>query len=94
MSSYVITVSPGGESFPCRADEYVLTAMLRSGVGPIRYGCCGGGCGICKMRVVAGEYEKAKKMSRAHVSEIEELSGVVLLCCIKPRSDITIAKGD
>lgn len=87
---YTITVQ-GGASFPCKADEFVLSAMLRARDGPIKHGCCGGGCGVCKMRIVSGEYEKAKRMSRAHVTDREEREGIVLLCCIKPLGNLVVA---
>lgn len=83
-------ISTTTNSFCCREDEFILTAMLRSRGGPIHHGCCGGGCGVCKMRVAGGEYEIAKRMSRAHVTEFEQRAGVVLLCCIKPRSDLVL----
>jgi len=44
------------------------------------------------MRIDSGEYEKIKRMSRAHVSEDEEKTGLVLLCCIQPRSDLVVSK--
>lgn len=92
MAAQVYTIAvEGGGSFPCREDEFVLSAMLRAGSGPVRHGCCGGGCGVCKMHITGGEYDAAKAMSRAHVSESEQRSGTVLLCCIKPKSDLIIA---
>ena len=65
--------------------------MIRSGRGPIRHGCFGGGCGICRMKIVKGEYEKVKRMSRAHVSEAEEGEGIALICCVRPLGDLVIA---
>jgi hypothetical protein len=44
------------------------------------------------MQIKAGEYQKVKRMSRAHVSEEEEKKGIVLLCCIRPQSDLIISK--
>lgn len=88
--SYTITSSTG-ESFPCRTDESVLSAMRRAAAGPIRYGCFGGGCGACKMRITSGSFEAFKPMSRAHVSPQEEQIGIVLLCCVRPLSDLTLA---
>jgi ferredoxin len=76
----------------CGGDEYVLNAMLRHRAGPIAHGCCGGGCGVCRMRIVSGEWLAAKKMSRAHVSEAEQARGVVLICCVQPRSDLTVTR--
>jgi ferredoxin len=66
--------------------------MIRAGCGPIRYGCCGGGCGVCRMRIVDGTWEVFKNMSRAHVSEEDEKNGIVLLCCVQPRSNLTVAR--
>lgn len=86
---YMVTSSTG-ETFPCRADECVLASMRHANAGPIRYGCFGGGCGACKMRVVSGSYLVYKPMSRAHVSLEEEQRGVALLCCILPTSDLIL----
>ena len=87
---YLVTVDETGERFQCAEDESVLHAMMAAKCGPIRYGCCGGGCGVCRMRVVSGAYEKIKRMSRAHVSENDERYHIVLLCCIQPRGDLII----
>lgn len=89
QQNWRITLS-SGESFLCREDESVLAAMTRARVGPVRCGCFGGGCGVCKMRVAAGEYYRFQKMSRAHISTQEEQAGVVLLCCIRPLSDLAL----
>jgi len=90
-SVYRISIHNTGSSFLCAEDEFILKAMMASRSGPIRYGCCGGGCGVCRMRILSGEYQKVKRMSRAHVSEIDERNGIVLLCCVQPRSNLTIA---
>ena len=89
---YRIEVMPTNERFMCRDDEFVIEAMVRAKCGPVHYGCFGGGCGICKMRIVFGEYAAVKKMSRAHVTEDEQNNGIVLLCCVKPLSDMTITR--
>ena len=81
-----------GTSFTCLEDEFLLEAMIRARSGPVHYGCFGGGCGICKMRIVSGSYVVDKHMSRAHVSEQEEEDGIALICCVKPRSDLTLAQ--
>lgn len=89
---YRITVFPNGFSFPCDQDESVLAAMLRNRMGPVVCGCCGGGCGICKMKIISGNFYPFKKMSRAHLSEEEANQGYQLLCCIKPQSDMVITR--
>ena len=90
---YTITSSTG-EQFPCRADESVLAAMRRANAGPIRYGCFGGGCGACKMKIASGSYVVYKSMSRAHVSHEEEQAGYALICCIEPTSDLVLADAE
>lgn len=52
-------------------------------------GCHNGACGLCKIHILSGEYEKIK-MNRKHVSEIEENSNIVLACRIFPRGDMEI----
>lgn len=81
------------EMFVCGEEEFVLGAMFRTGKGGVsRYGCHGGGCGFCKMRVVSGMYEVAKRMSRAHITPEEEAQGIILACCIQPRGALMLQK--
>ena len=89
---YTIKVADSDVEFACREDEFLLEGMKRAGCGPIHYGCFGGGCGVCKMRIVSGEYISEKKMSRAHVTKQEEDSGIVLICCVKPRGNMNILR--
>lgn len=90
---YEVTVQDTGERFLCGENEFILGAMTRAGCGPIRYGCFGGGCGVCKMTVVSGEVCAAKRMSRGHLSQSEQEQGMALICCIQPRGNVVIARG-
>lgn len=76
-------------AFACRADTPVLSALAPIHRLAIDSGCRGGGCGVCKIRVVDGETEHGK-MSAAHVTIEDRASGVVLACRVYPRSDLTI----
>lgn len=89
MISHTVTID-GYEPFACRADTTVMRTMCDTLHGPVTHGCCGGGCGVCKMRIVSGFYEIVSRMSRAQITELEEHRGIVLLCCIVPRSDLVI----
>ncbi|ACK50431.1 ferredoxin [Methylocella silvestris BL2] len=79
------------------ADERVLVALERAqGFGQIKnmpcrlpVGCRRGGCGICRVRVLAGAYRR-DPMSRTHVSVEDEGAGLVLACCIYPLSDLSL----
>ena len=90
---FTISVRETGESFPCGTNETVMAAMLRSRRGPLKCGCFGGGCGVCRMTIDAGRFEKVKRMSRAHVSEADERENVVLVCCVQPRENLIISGG-
>lgn len=52
-------------------------------------GCCGGGCGICRIKILSGEYT-TKKMSRKQIPEEDERKGYALGCRVFPTSDMTI----
>lgn len=89
---YTVTVEQDGCAFPCRADQFVLPAMISARCGPVFHGCCGGGCGVCKLQVVSGEFEAVKPMSSAHISPEERQGGMILACCIQPRSDLALRR--
>ncbi|HHK4245115.1 TPA: 2Fe-2S iron-sulfur cluster-binding protein [Pseudomonas aeruginosa] len=82
-----ILIVDTGDRFPCSDQETVLTGMTRLGRKGIPAGCRGGGCGVCKVQVVQGQY-KARQMSRQHISTEEQVSGIVLACCIVAQSDL------
>ena len=79
-----------GVHFTCAADTAVAKAMHQAGVRVTQIGCRGGGCGVCRIRVLAGEYHTST-MSRDHVSETEQQAGFALGCCLFPRSDLLLS---
>ena len=85
---YTITLSAVGDTIPCRSGETVLTALLGSGAS-VRFGCRGGGCGTCKMRMTSGEVEHGR-CSTAVLLEEEKESGWFLSCQARALSDLTI----
>ncbi len=86
---YQVQIQDTGESYSCDEQESILSGMARLDRRGIPVGCRGGGCGVCKVQVVQGDYVR-KRMSRAHVSEDEETSGIVLACRIMPQSDLCV----
>ena len=78
-----------GQYFECPDGETVLLAMNRKSKNYLPVGCCSGGCGVCKVKVLRGDYE-TKVMSRAKVSIEEETQSYALACRILPRSDLLI----
>lgn len=85
-----ITIADTSEVFRCKSDQNVLKAMERLGRKGIPVGCRGGGCGICRVRVLDdGEY-RTLKMSRAQISEEDEANRLCLACKLIPKSDLRI----
>ena len=90
--TYTITVKDTDISFCCSKDQDLFTAIIRNRKGPLFCGCYGGGCGICKMKILRGRWKAYKPMSAAHVTKADIKKGIVLTCCIQPRSNLTIAE--
>lgn len=84
-----IWIEDSSESFSCPEDDTVLRAMVSQGRHAIPIGCRGGGCGVCKVEVLTGEFS-AGRMSRTHVSEDDQRRGIVLACKIRPQSDLRL----
>jgi aromatic O-demethylase, reductase subunit len=85
---YTIALTPVGDAATCRPEETVLTALLRSGAR-VAFGCCGGGCGVCKMRLVSGHVDHGR-CSAAVLTAEERESGWFLSCQARALSDLTI----
>ncbi|MGG1661993.1 2Fe-2S iron-sulfur cluster-binding protein [Brevibacillus sp. NRS-1366] len=77
-----------GEIFKCSSTEDVLTAARRHGVS-IPLGCRGGGCGMCKIQVTEGKFERGTS-SMAVLTEEERKENYSLACKTYPRENITI----
>lgn len=87
---YQVTIEETGEFYTCDEGESILKGMTRLRQKGIPVGCCGGGCGVCKVQILQGNYS-CKVMSRQHVSKDEErLQRRALACRVLPRSDLTI----
>ena len=87
---HTITLDETGESYRCASFRSVLEGMETLGRKGIPVGCRNGGCGVCKIRVIEGDYTR-RVMSREHVSVTEEDAGHALSCRILPTSDLRIA---
>lgn len=87
--NYLVQVVNRESWFTARSDKSLLVGMELDASQAIAVGCRGGGCGMCKIRVLAGRYD-SKRMSRAHISEQEQAEDYVLACRIYPRSDLVI----
>lgn len=89
--TFHITETGSGQSFACSDGQNVLAAMEQHYRRCIPVGCRGGGCGLCKVQVVSGEFD-CGRMSRRHVNAIDREQGLVLACRLFPRSDLAIQR--
>jgi ferredoxin len=84
-----VTIIETGERFECRPAESLLAALARTGKRGIPVGCRGGGCGVCKIQVLSGEYVR-QRMSADHVDATDLAHHRVLACRISAASDLEI----
>jgi len=87
-AAFSVTVEPSGRVFTVQANETILAAGIRQGVG-LPYGCKDGACGSCKCKKLSGEVTLDAHQSKA-LSAQEELAGLVLTCRAHPRSDVVL----
>jgi ferredoxin len=90
VEKYAVLVIETGEEYLCSSAETLLEGMARIGRKCIPVGCVNGGCGVCKVAIVKGTVHKCGPMSRVHVSEEEELRGVLLACRAMPTSSVEL----
>ena len=86
--SFNVTVQPSGRTYTANADEALLAAAIRSGIG-LPYGCKDGACGSCKCKKIEGTVVHGPHQLKA-LSHEEEAAGFILTCCGVAHSDIVI----
>jgi len=86
--SFNVTVQPSGRTYTANADEALLAAAIRSGIG-LPYGCKDGACGSCKCKKIEGTVIHGPHQLKA-LSHEEEAAGFILTCCGVAHSDIVI----
>jgi ferredoxin len=86
---YQIEVTNRQQEFAVPEGELLLHAMEKACQQAIQVGCRGGGCGMCKIKVLQGSF-RAKRMSKAHITEQEAEAGYALACRVFPESDLVI----
>ena len=83
-----VSVLPSGRSFSANADETLLAAAIRQGIG-LPYGCKDGACGSCKCKKLEGTVTHGAHQLKALSAE-EEASGFILTCCGVAHSDVVL----
>ena len=86
---HTVTIDDTGERYACDQEESLLSAMARLGRRGIPVGCRGGGCGVCKVEVLSGDFH-TRAMSRDHVSDDDRARHRLLACRVYPASDLSL----
>ncbi len=77
-----------GRIIKCSGTEDLLTAARRQGIA-IPLGCRGGGCGMCKIQVIEGSFNRGTS-SLAVLTEVDRKENYSLACKTYPQADIRI----
>lgn len=85
----MITVEGEDVAVDCHDYETILDALRRHGYAQ-RFGCRRGGCAICKVTVVDGDYEYTRPIADKVLPENERDGSVCLTCRAVPLSDMTL----
>jgi CDP-4-dehydro-6-deoxyglucose reductase len=86
--TFTITLQPANRTFTVEADEAILPAAIRQGIG-LPYGCRDGACGSCKSKLLEGRVVHGTHQLKA-LSVAEEEAGYILTCCGKPQTDCVV----
>jgi ferredoxin len=86
---FKVTLNARGQQFDysCAPNVTPLRAA-RDQFVPIPTGCQRGGCGMCKVKVLEGEYEQEIIRSHDVLSDEELANGYALACCMTVQSDL------
>lgn len=88
-SSFYVLIEHANVSVQCGSQQSVLQAMSECGASGIQAGCRRGGCGVCRVQVLSGDYLTGD-MSYAHVSPQHRGDGIALACQLYPRTDLRV----
>jgi CDP-4-dehydro-6-deoxyglucose reductase len=84
-----VTVLPDGIRIPAADGETVLAALGRAGLR-YRIGCRRGGCGICKLQLLAGEVRYERPVADSVLSDDEKVEGICLSCRAVPITNVLV----
>jgi len=84
-----ITVLPDGLHVTAVGEETLLKALGRAGLR-YRVGCKRGGCGVCKLHLLAGEVRYERPVADSVLSDDERVEGICLSCRAVPLTNVVV----
>ncbi|MFN8046794.1 MAG: 2Fe-2S iron-sulfur cluster-binding protein, partial [Dermatophilaceae bacterium] len=85
----IVSIQPTGEVIHLEPGETVLSGLYKAGFA-YTVGCKRGGCAICKVDCLEGEFGYSHPIADSVISEEERADGTCLSCRAVPEGDITI----
>lgn len=82
----VVTFSKNNKSAKIQTDQTILELSEDLGIG-IEYSCRVGTCGVCKVKMTAGEVDMAVDDS---LDDDDKANGLILACQAKPKAEVTV----
>ncbi len=82
----LVTFSKNNKSANIRADQTILELSEELGIG-IEFSCRVGTCGICKVKMTAGEVEQEVQDA---LDDDDKKNGIILACQAKPKTEVTV----
>ncbi|AUG76135.1 hypothetical protein CFP65_1232 [Kitasatospora sp. MMS16-BH015] len=85
----LVTVLPDGVAVRANAGQTIMSALCAAGFG-YRIGCRRGGCGVCKVDLVAGLVEYQVPVAASVLDDAEAAAGTCLSCRAVPVGDVVV----
>jgi ferredoxin len=92
-SSRTVTVLPAGVEIAVPVSECIVDGLRRSG-WRLAYKCRRGGCGACKVRLVAGTVRYEHSVAESVLSRADVENGGCLPCRAIPVTDVVLDLGE
>ena len=84
-----VTILPDGVQVIAHDAETLLRALSRVGLR-YRVGCKRGGCGACKVALLAGEVRYERPIADTVLTDDERVEGVCVSCRAVPLTDVVV----
>ncbi len=85
----MIIVQPSGTEIEIDPDDTVLAGLQKAGYA-CTVGCKRGGCGVCKVQLLAGEVRYERPIADSVLSDDERVEGICLSCRAVPLTNVVI----
>jgi len=87
--AHTVRIEDNGVTYTCAPTESLLEGMQRLGRRGIPMGCRGGGCGVCKVEILDGEF-RTRATSCDHVDDDDRNHRRLLACRVYPSGDLSV----